>query len=64
VAVIGLHPGTVKTEMSSPFSGNVKPDKLFTADQSATYLYENVLDKIALDGTGRIYAWDGEVIPF
>jgi NAD(P)-dependent dehydrogenase (short-subunit alcohol dehydrogenase family) len=32
VAVIGLHPGTVKTEMSSPFSGNVKPDKLFTAD--------------------------------
>jgi len=32
VAVIGLHPGTVKTDMSAPFSGNVKADKLFTAD--------------------------------
>jgi NAD(P)-dependent dehydrogenase (short-subunit alcohol dehydrogenase family) len=37
-AVIGLHPGTVNTELSAPFQNNVKADKLFTAQQSAQYL--------------------------
>ena len=36
--VLVLHPGTVETGLSAPFSGNVSPHKLLTAERSAAQL--------------------------
>ena len=61
--VIGLHPGTVDTELSKPFQGNVPEGKLFTPEFSARKLLE-VVDHVGVDDTGHLFAWDGERIPF
>ena len=59
---VGLHPGTVDTALSAPFQGNVADGKLFTADYSAERLL-SVLDTLPADGSGRVFAWDGKVVP-
>ena len=58
--VIGLHPGTVDTDLSKPFQGNVKHD-IFTPEQSAGYLLE-VLKNASPEDTGKVFAYDGEEI--
>lgn len=60
-AIIGLHPGTVDTNLSAPFKGSVKGNKLFSPEQSVQHLL-NVLNKINSTNTGKIYAWDGKEI--
>jgi len=60
---VGLHPGTVDTALSKPFQGNVKPDKLFTPEKSASALL-SVVNKLKQTDTGKCLAWDGEVIPY
>lgn len=64
VAVVALHPGTVDTGLSEPFSRNAKT--LFTPDYSAEKLLE-VLDGVTLDDSGKqtggCFAWDGARIP-
>jgi NAD(P)-dependent dehydrogenase (short-subunit alcohol dehydrogenase family) len=59
---VGLHPGTVDTEMSRPFQANVSPSKLFSPDQSAAHLI-SVIDGLTTLQSGLILAWDGSVIP-
>lgn len=59
--VIGLHPGTVDTGLSKPFQRNVKT--LFTAMESATHLLR-VIDGATPAGSGNLYDWKGEAIPF
>lgn len=61
MAVIGLHPGTVATNLSAPFQTNVKEGKLFSPQQSANYLL-NVINQTSSADTGKIFAWDGEEI--
>ncbi len=58
---IGLHPGTVDTALSQPFSDNVAPGKLFSAAQSAGYLLQ-VIDGVDAADSGRVFAWDGQAI--
>ena len=60
--VVGLHPGTVDTGLSAPFSGNVAPGKLFTPVFSASRLV-TVLDGLAPGDTGKCFAWDGSEVP-
>lgn len=60
--VAGLHPGTVDTGLSKPFQRGVKPEKLFTADQSAAYLLQ-VLDGLTPAESGGVFAWDGARVP-
>jgi len=64
VAAIGLHPGTVRTDLSAPFSKNVKPEMLFEADQAASMLLDVTFS--ARDDpagmTGKVYDYAGEVI--
>ena len=60
--VAGLHPGTVETALSAPFSGQVAPGKLFTPAYSAARLLE-VLDGLSPTGSGRCFAWDGSDVP-
>ena len=61
--IIGLHPGTVDTNLSKPFQGNVPDGKLFTADDSAEKLLA-VIDQVTPDDSGNLLAWDGSTIPF
>jgi len=61
--VAGLHPGTVDTGLSEPFQRGVPPEKLFTPEKSATRLLQ-VLDGLTPEQSGRIFAWDGQPIPW
>ena len=60
---VRLHPGTVDTALSKPFQGGVPEAKLFPAARSARHLL-TVLDNLAPENSGCLYAWDGSQIPF
>ena len=59
--VVGLHPGTVDTDLSKPFQAGVAPEKLFTPEQSAVYLWD-VLMSLDPGCSGQVIAWDGQTI--
>lgn len=59
---VGLHPGTVDTDLSKPFQANVAPDRLFTPTQSASHLL-SVMDRVTPADSGSVLAWDGSRIP-
>ncbi|MEM9189656.1 MAG: SDR family oxidoreductase [Myxococcota bacterium] len=63
LAVIALHPGTVDTNLSAPFSSRVPEEKLFRVERAATQLLD-VIDKITPEDTGQFFAWDGSSIPW
>jgi NAD(P)-dependent dehydrogenase (short-subunit alcohol dehydrogenase family) len=60
---VGLHPGTVKTELSREFWGGVKEGKLFSGEYSAERLVEVVNGLGVDDGRGRCWDWKGEEVP-
>ena len=59
--VIGLHPGTVDTQLSKPFQRNVSENKLFTPEFSASSMAE-VIDNLADNESGSVFAFDGSKI--
>lgn len=61
--IIGLHPGTVDTDLSKPFQGNVPEGKLFTPAFSAKKLLM-VIDQVRPEDSGLLFAWDGQRVPF
>lgn len=61
--VVGLHPGTVDTGLSKPFTGSTPPEKLFTPEQSAGYLLA-VIDGLKPEDSGGLFAWDGQKIEY
>ncbi|MDJ0940942.1 MAG: SDR family NAD(P)-dependent oxidoreductase [Woeseiaceae bacterium] len=61
--VVSLHPGTVRTSLSEPFTARTPAEKLFTPEQSAGYLLE-VIDRLGPDDTGGFFAWDGTRIEY
>lgn len=60
--VVGLHPGTVDTDLSQPFQRNVAEGKLFTPVYSATSML-SVLERLAPTDTGKVFAFDGTEVP-
>jgi NAD(P)-dependent dehydrogenase (short-subunit alcohol dehydrogenase family) len=60
---VGLHPGTVDTRLSKPFQTAVAADKLFAPERSAHSLLR-VMDGLTVADSGRLWAWDGQLIPF
>lgn len=58
---IGLHPGTVATELSEPFRGGTPPEKLFDPVDAAERLLK-VIDDCAAEDSGRCFAWDGKEV--
>lgn len=62
-ACVLLHPGTVDTPLSAPFSAHVDPDKLFTPEQSADHLLD-IVAGLGPQDSGRHIAWDGSDIPW
>ncbi len=61
--VVGLHPGTVKSDLSEPFQSNVPEGELFSPDDSARYL-GGVIDGLSSEDSGCVFAWDGEIIEY
>ena len=61
--IVGLHPGTVDSNLSKPFQGNVPDGKLFTPEYSTQKLLE-VLTSLTSKQSGKCFAWDGkEILP-
>lgn len=61
--VAALHPGTVATDLSQPFSGNVAAAQLFSVERAAAQLLA-VVDGLTPASSGHFYAWDGKEIPW
>ncbi len=61
--ILSLQPGTVDTDLSKPFQGNVKEGKLFTPEYSAISMLK-VINDAKPENSGNLFAWDGEEIPF
>tara|TARA_Y100001934_G_scaffold237192_1_gene289167 strand:+ start:408 stop:1160 length:753 start_codon:yes stop_codon:yes gene_type:complete len=63
IICVGLHPGTVATELSTPFSKRVNPEKLFSPEGAALKLL-NVIKTLTPKDTGKVFAYDGTVVPW
>jgi hypothetical protein len=61
--VVALHPGTVATALSHPFTSSVPADRLFSPDESAARLLD-VIDGLEPADTGGFFAWDGWKIDY
>ena len=59
--ILGLHPGTVETRLSAPFS-NMARHHLFAPEKAAQHLLA-VIDAAAADHSGHCIDWQGAVIP-
>ena len=59
--IVGLHPGTVDSDLSKPFQSNVADGKLFPPEYSAAKLL-NVIENLTPEQTGKCFAWDSEEI--
>ncbi len=59
--VAGLHPGTVDTRLSQPFTARTPRERLFSADTAARHLL-NVLNRVTPEDSGGVFAWDGSRI--
>jgi hypothetical protein len=63
VIIVGLHPGTVDSNLSKPFHGNVPDGKLFTPKYSVQKLLV-ILTTLTSKQSGKCFAWDGkEILP-
>jgi len=60
---LALHPGTVDTRLSEPFQAGVPDGRLFTPEYAANRLLQ-VVDQASSSDTGKLVAWDGEILPF
>ncbi len=61
--VAALHPGTVSTKLSAPFTGKGEGARLFSPEEAAGYLL-GVIDGLTSTESGQAFAWDGQAIPF
>ncbi|MEL7542996.1 MAG: SDR family NAD(P)-dependent oxidoreductase [Pseudomonadota bacterium] len=58
--IMGLHPGTVRTDLSAPFAGK---RELFEPRDAATRMLD-VIDTTGPDQSGSLFAYDGEKVAF
>ena len=61
--VVALHPGTVDTNLSRPFQGNVQPGRLFTPDRAAMQLLD-VMEELTVRDSGKLFDYEGTEVPF
>ncbi len=60
---VALHPGTVDTALSKPFSSSVAPEKLFSTKTACSHLFR-VIQTLTPADSGRFLAWDGQPIEY
>ena len=63
VCIVVMQPGTVNTQLSAPFQGNVADGQLFSPAYSAECLLE-VLSGMSAAHSGSFVDWAGESIPW
>ena len=61
--IVGLHPGTVDTNLSKPFQKNISKEKLFSPDLAVEKLLL-VIDNLEAEDSGGFFAWDGKQIDY
>ena len=61
--IVGLHPGTVDTNLSKPFQKNISKEKLFSPNYSVEKLL-SVINNLEAKDSGGIFAWDGKQIDY
>lgn len=59
---IAMHPGTVRTDLSKEFWGNVKKEKLFEREWVAERLI-GVVGQVGVEGRGKCWDWEGKEVP-
>ena len=59
--VVGLHPGTVATDLSRPFQRNVPTKQLFPASKSVAAMLQ-VIDSLDREDSGKIFDFRGDEI--
>lgn len=59
---VGLHPGTVHTDLSQPFRGNSADGGVFTPERSAGHLLD-VINGLTPSHSGRVFDWTGAEVP-
>ncbi|MBQ4875340.1 MAG: SDR family NAD(P)-dependent oxidoreductase [Rickettsiaceae bacterium H1] len=61
--IVGLHPGTVDSNLSKPFQNHIPKNQVFTPEYSVKKLL-TVLESLTTPDSGKCFAWDGaEVKP-
>ena len=60
---VSLHPGTVDTDLSKPFSKNIDSSNLFTPQESVENLIE-VINNLNEEDTGNFFDCSGNKIPW
>lgn len=60
-AVVALHPGTLRTQLSEPFRNRIPDSKLFTPEQSGRWLIK-IISSLESKDTGKFIAFDGSKI--
>ena len=58
---VGMHPGTMKTDLSKNFWRGVSEEKLFAPEYVAAKLAE-VVENLSLEQRGRVWDWKGEEV--
>ena len=59
--VVALHPGTVRTQLSAPFTSRMPDSGQFTPEQSARWLADIIIN-LEPEDTGKFVAFDGREI--
>ncbi len=62
-AVVALHPGTVETDLSIPYTPANYPKRVLSPAESAEAML-TVLESVDAGKSGCFYAWDGAEIPW
>lgn len=60
---VALHPGTVDTPLSAPFAHGPSAAQRLSPARSAAALI-SVMDGLAPADSGRVFAWDGQPVPW
>jgi NAD(P)-dependent dehydrogenase (short-subunit alcohol dehydrogenase family) len=61
IGCFALHPGTVATNLSAPFSQNLSTKQVFNTDEAAAKLLY-VLHSLSAEHSGGFFAYDGSRI--
>ncbi len=61
-AVLGLHPGTVATDLSAPYRKNIPEKQVFTSEQAAQKLL-TVIENAVPGQSGHVLTYDGSIVP-
>ncbi|KAF8505551.1 hypothetical protein F5888DRAFT_1649985 [Russula emetica] len=59
---VGIHPGTVKTDLSRPFWNSVAKGSLFEPDFAAERIVE-IIEQLELGARGSVWDWSGKLVP-